>query len=403
MKHATSSVPPVPLWLLVLITLSGTLGMHMFVPALPQAASELCTDPALMQLTISLYIAGLAVGQIFYGPISDAFGRRRLLCGALVIYTVAGVLAACSNDVYALIATRLLQAIGGCAGLVLDRAIVKDTASGNSAIQKLALLSLMALLGPGLAPLIGGLVVAQGNWRAVLLVLAAFGATTLAFCLRLLPETSVATGPLNVRKLSNDYLRLLRSPLFMGWAIGGGAASTSFYAFLSAAPFIFADQLNRPLTELGIYLVILMIGVSAGNALTSRMIQCSDAGTIMFTANVACLVSASSLVVFAMLDEIGLGTVMGSMFVFAAGTGAMGPIAMAKALESSPRLAGSASALYGFIQMTIGAMCTGLVSLGGNPAVAAGAILATMTLVARFAFAVASRHDADRPSPTSRG
>src|SRR5450830_1152291 len=116
-----------PIWLLALITITGTLAMHMFVPGLPSAALDFHSSMPIMQMTISLYIFGLAVGQLIYGPLSDAYGRRPVLLIGLGIYTVAGVLAAVAPSVHFLIFTRLLQALGGAAGLVLGRAVVRDT------------------------------------------------------------------------------------------------------------------------------------------------------------------------------------------------------------------------------------------------------------------------------------
>src|SRR5206468_1930764 len=116
-----------PLWLLVLITVSGTLAMHMFVPALPDAATSLGTTTGQMQMSVSIYIIGLAAGQLFYGPLSDALGRRPMLIAGLVLYTVGGAAAIFAPGLPTLLAARLVQALGGCAGLALGRAIVRDT------------------------------------------------------------------------------------------------------------------------------------------------------------------------------------------------------------------------------------------------------------------------------------
>src|SRR5690349_4406796 len=116
---------PPPLWLLVLVTASGTMGMHVFVPALPEAGRELGAGNGVMQLTVSLYLVGLAAGQLVYGPVSDRFGRRPALFAGLALYAAAGAAAAAAPSVGLLIAARTLQALGGCAGLVLGRAIVR--------------------------------------------------------------------------------------------------------------------------------------------------------------------------------------------------------------------------------------------------------------------------------------
>src|SRR5471032_975798 len=154
-----------PLWLLTLITFSGTLAMHIFVPALPEAAQELGATVGEMQLTMSVYIAGLAVGQLAYGPLSDRFGRRPMLIVGLVVYAVTGIAASFAPDVHALIAARLFQALGGCAGLVIGRAIVRDTGTAIEAGRRLALINLMVAIGPGTAPLVGGLLTTFFGWR----------------------------------------------------------------------------------------------------------------------------------------------------------------------------------------------------------------------------------------------
>ncbi|MFL5289556.1 MAG: MFS transporter [Rhodopila sp.] len=125
----TNPAPRAPLWLLALITFSGTMAMHIFVPALPFAAADLGATPAAVQLTLSFYVAGLALGQLVYGPVSDHFGRRPVLIVGMAVYALAGLAAMLAPTIHTLIAARLFQALGGCAGLVLGRAIVRDTAS----------------------------------------------------------------------------------------------------------------------------------------------------------------------------------------------------------------------------------------------------------------------------------
>ena len=196
-----------PLWLLALITFSGTLAMHIFVPALPQAARELGASIGAMQMTMSVYIFGLAVGQLVYGPLSDRFGRRSMLTLGLVIYTVTGLWAAFAPDVDTLIVVRLLQALGGCAGLVIGRAIVRDTALPTEAARRLAIMNLMVAVGPGLAPLLGGALTSAFGWRSIFFLLAGLGVINLLCTWKLLPETRSNTVPMHLGALAhNDFL-----------------------------------------------------------------------------------------------------------------------------------------------------------------------------------------------------
>jgi DHA1 family bicyclomycin/chloramphenicol resistance-like MFS transporter len=396
----STSKTKAPLWLLVLITISGTLAMHMFVPALPDAARTFGASTAAMQMTISVYILGLAVGQLVYGPLSDGLGRRPMLIVGLSLYTVAGLAAALASGVQTLVAARLFQALGGCAGLALGRAIVRDRAQADEAVRDLALLNLMMMVGPGLAPLLGsGLTVAFG-WRSIFLLLAALGGVTLLFTWRLLPETSRPTGNISVAALVRDYALLLRSPRFMGFALGGGCATTSIYAFIAAAPFILSSQLHRSLHEVGLYLGLLMVGMSLGNALTRHLIRKVSLERLLIAANLVSMASAMTLLVVTLIGALTVAGVMGPMFLFALGAGASSPAALTKALGVDSTLIGSAAGLYGFTQMAVGALCTFAVGIGQNPALAAACVLTVAAVLGQAGLWVALGSERTTRRPT---
>jgi MFS transporter, DHA1 family, multidrug resistance protein len=375
-SSATSSaVVKAPIWLLVLITISGTLAMHLFVPALPDAARSFGASIPAMQATISVYIIGLATGQLIYGPLSDGLGRRLMLMIGLGLYAVAGLIAAAAPNVHTLIVARLFQALGGCAGLALGRAIVRDTAGPQDAVRDLALLNFMTLIGPGVAPLIGSAMAAAFGWRWIFLLLAALGALTLFFTWRLLPQTNQPTGQVRVGGLLRDYGQLLRAPSFMGFALGGACATTSIYAFLSAAPFVIPERLHRPLHEVGLYLGLLMVGMSVGNVITRNLIKRVSLDRLLIGANLLSTLSAASLLAVTLAGAMTISNVIGLMFLFAIGAGATSPAALSKALGVESRLVGSASGLYGSMQMVVGALCTFAVGLGHDQALSSAVVL----------------------------
>lgn len=401
--NETTPAPRPPLWLLVLITFSGTLAMHMFVPALPAAARDLGAGTGAMQLTISLYVLGLAFGQLVYGPLSDAFGRRPVLMVGLTIYTLSGLAALLAPGVQSLIAARLFQALGGCAGLVLGRAMVRDTATGDDAVRQMALLTLMMLVGPGLAPLFGGLLAEGFGWRSIFVLLVALGAVGMGFAWWLLPETVQPRGRLSAASLGREYRVLLRSPAFLGFAIGGGCATTSLYAFLAAAPFIFTGALQRSVHEVGLYLGVLILGMALGNVVTGRLVGRVAVGRLMLGASALSLASAILLLGIVLAGALSVVAAVGPMVVFSIGVGMASPAAVAKAVGVNPKVIGSASGLYGFAQMGVGAVCTGLAGLGRDPALATAIVLVTAGVVAQVAFRIALRWEAPaRPSAPGR-
>lgn len=381
------------LWMLVLITLAGTLAMHIFVPALPIAGEALSADNAQMQLTISLYILGLAIGQLFYGPLSDALGRRPALMLGMLIYSVAGIVAWQAQSVETLITARFFQAFGGCAGLALGRAMIRDTAAPDRAVQRLAVLNLVVAIGPAMAPLIGSLLTATLGWRTVLLALCLMGVGNLLFVWRLMPETAKPSGRVDLPNLAHEYRTLIRSPAFIGYAIGGGCVTTAMFAFVASAPFIFVEQLGKPASHVAYYLSLLILSISLGNFITNRTIHRIGLVRLMLSASFLSLAGGISMLAIVLAGWTSVVTLEASMLLFTFGVGMTGPTALTLAVGVNPRVVGSAAGLYGFAQMGIGALCTGLAGLGDNPAQAAAMVLATAAIIGQIALRSALRFD----------
>ena len=387
---ASRSPVRTPLWLLALITLSGTLAMHIFVPALPLAAKALGATAHATQLTLSTYIAGLAIGQLLYGPISDRYGRRPVLIVGMLIYTAASLAAYFAPSIEVLIVARLLQALGGCSGLVLGRAIVRDGASGAEAARKLSLMNLMTMAGPGLSPLIGGALAEATGWRSIFVALTLLGLANLVLIHTLLRDRPNGHGS-DARQVVRNYLALLRSPAFLGYTIGGGCATTSLYAYIGAAPFIFVDQLHRPTYEVGAYLAINVAGIWFGSLTASWAVRRMPTSRIMIFGNLISCIAAALFLAAAVTGQLSVISAVVPMLVFSFGAGLASPAALTEALGVIPKAAGSASGLYGAAQMAIGAACTALAGLGGNPMLAAGSVLFGAGVVSQIAFWLANK------------
>lgn len=383
--------PHPPLWLLALVTFSGTLAMHIFVPALPSAARSLGVGAGAMQGAITFYLIGLACGQLFYGPLADRFGRRPVLISGLMLYTFAGFVALFAPGIGSLSVARFFQALGGCAGLALGRAMVRDSAEPQAAASRLALLNLMVSAGPGLAPALGGALVALFDWRAIFGLLAAVGLGLLLLCWRRLPETGQMRTGIRAGHVMRDYLRLLRSPAFLGFTLGGACTTTSMYGFISASPFIFVNELHRPVQEVGLYLAVMVLGLSAGSLVASRLVRRSGIDRVMIGASLAGLLGACLFLGVVLSGHMSVALIMPPLVLFTFGSGMASPMALTRAISVNPAVIGSAAGLYGCAQMGWGALCSALVAIGGDPAVGAGLVLVGGCAIGQMGFWIAGR------------
>ena len=391
--------PVPPLWLLGLLTFSGPVGMHIFVPALPAAAKDLHATPVAMEMTISLYILGLAVGQLLYGPASDRFGRRPALLVGLSLFTIASVAGLFAPDVHTLIVARFFQALGGCSGLVLARAMIRDTSQAHEAARRLALTNLLVTAGPAVAPLIGGGLSALWGWRTILVGLSALGVANFMMAWLLLQETRPEALFVSASQYARDYVGLLRSRQFLGYAVGGACATTSStrssparLSFLLIGCMLRArasDFISRS-SSLGIWL---------GSLLASQLIARFSLNRFVVVANAVSVVAAASFLGFVIADRATLVAIVGTMFVFSVGVGAAAPAALVKAISVNPRVTGTASGLYGSVQMAVAGTLVMLAGWGSNPAFASASVLLAAGIVAQASFWIARNRSAAVATP----
>lgn len=376
--------------LLAIIAASGTLAMHMLVPALPAVAREFETTAFTAQLTLFVYLVGVAAGQLIYGPLSDRFGRRPVLLASLTLFLLASMVAAFASSIQWLIVARVVQAIGACGGLVLGRAMARDGTTLEDAARQLAILVMAMTVAPAIAPLLGGTVATWLGWRAIFALLSIVGAVVLLLTLFALPETSLQRTPLpGVSGLLAIYRGLLSRPKFCAYAIGGSCMSTSIYAFLAASPFLFSELLHRTPEEVGLYYLAVIAGITLGSWLASQLTVPFGVSGVLQAGATFGMAGSIALLLLHVQEALGAGSLLGTMCVFAIGAGMTSPVATAQAISVDPERIGAASGLYGFLQMSFGALCTLLVGLWNNSVLAVGVILVTSATIAQVAFSFA--------------
>ena len=268
--QATTGPPPRLIVVLVLATALGPFAMQVFLPALPAIQAGFGVSAATAQLSFSLSAFAIAVSTLFYGPLSDRLGRRPALLGGLVIYLLGSLLCAAAPSISLLILGRIVQAAGGCAGLVLCRAIIRDLYSLDRSAAVLAYVTMAMVAAPMVAPVLGGLLVDMAGWRSVFLAGAAVGVAILVAVHGGLPETAArADAPRSANPL-HGVGRLLRSPAFMGYALQSAFSIAVFYAFLASAPFLMLIVLRRPASEYGLLFILISGAFMVGNFIAGR-------------------------------------------------------------------------------------------------------------------------------------
>ncbi len=349
--------------LLVTATLTGLVAIgaistDLYLPSLPAIAAAFETDAAEVQLTLSVFLAGFALSQIACGPMSDAWGRRPVLIGGLSLYLAATLLCIFAPTIEVLIGARFVQALGGCAGVVLARAIVRDIHGREEAARMLSYMSLAMALAPAVGPILGGLLQSSFGWQVNFVALALFALVMLASVVALLPETNPWRDPgaLRAGRLAANYRRLAGDRAYLGYVLVASAAYSGIFAFISGSSFLIIDGLGLPPHLYGFCFAAVVVGYMCGAFASGRLNRRLGLDRlILLGAGLACLGGLPSLGLTLAGPPSLVGLVL-PVAVYCAGAGLLLPNAMAGAVGNYPRMAGTASALLGFIQMTLAAL-----------------------------------------------
>jgi DHA1 family bicyclomycin/chloramphenicol resistance-like MFS transporter len=371
----------------------GPLSIDMYLPALPQMAGDLHAADTTVQLTLSAFIVGLALGQLVLGPLSDALGRRGPLLVGLVLYVLGSVLCAVSPDAWLLVAARGIQSLGAAAGIVIARAAVRDLFSGTAMTKFFSTLMLVSGLAPILAPLIGGQLLNWTSWRGVFVVLTVFGALLLAVVAFALPEPLPADrrSPARLGRVMKTYGRLAVDRTFAGYALASGLLFASMFAYISGSSFALQGVYGLSPQAYSVVFGANGVGIVLAGQLNGRLVGRITERTLLLSGLLLGALGGVFVLVSAWA-HLPLAALLVSLFLLVSSIGLVMPNASSLALAEHARSAGAASALLGVLQFVVGGVATPLVGLGGpGTAVPMAATIAGFALLALVAFLTLTR------------
>jgi MFS transporter, DHA1 family, multidrug resistance protein len=351
--------------LLSLLTALGPMSMDMYLPSLPDIGRALGASTAQVQLTISSYLFGFAVGQIIYGPVSDRFGRRPVILAALALYGIASVVCATAQSIETLTAVRFVQALGGAGSIVLARAVVRDMYSGVRAGRELSLMGSITAFAPIVAPAIGGVLQTAFGWRASFYLLVTFALVSAAATARYLPETLRAPtpGPFSPAAIAALYRSVLAHRSFLAHLGILTATFVGLFAWVSGASIVMQGVYGLSPVAFGATYAVGAAGYMVGAYIAARIVMRLGLDR---TIGIGTTIMAAGGLFMAAAVALGLshvGWLVGAMTIYLAGMGLALPQTQAGALTPFPDRAGTASSLMGFFQQTCSAIAAAAIGL----------------------------------------
>jgi DHA1 family bicyclomycin/chloramphenicol resistance-like MFS transporter len=373
--------------LLQRITLAGLVAMmavstDLYLPAIPQLIDSLGANISEGQLTLSIFLLGFATGQLFYGSISDRYGRKPVLYLGLAIYVLATLGCAAAQDINTLIAARFVQGLGGACGPVLARAIVSDSYSRRDAARVMAAIAGAMALVPAIAPVFGSWLLYVFTWRAHFILLLILGLVTV-FAVTRLPESckTIGNSPLKLSQIFSQFSLCLGNRNFVGYTLCGGATYAAMFCYISTTSFIMIELLGVEQEYFGYTFMSVVFGYITGAVISSRLVNRWGTIRVLTLGQSIGLGAAGLLLVLALFDVYRLMPVLFVFFLVFMSGGLCLAIGQMGAISELPKDAGKASSVFGFLQIIFAALLGYLVGFFYNDTLLPTAIGVTVAVL----------------------
>jgi MFS transporter, DHA1 family, multidrug resistance protein len=332
---------------------TGAMSMDMYIPSFPGMAGDLAATAGDVQLTMSVFLFGFAASQLVYGPLSDRYGRRRVLIWGMAFYFLASIACTYATTVEMLIGFRLIQAFGACSGTVIGRAMVRDRFELKDSARAFSYLGMTMMLAPILSPILGAWLEIAFGWRSNFVFMAAFGATILLVSIFLLTETNTSpdVDALRLRRMANNYATLLRSRRFMGYALSLSFAFAGVFSFVTGSPFVMIELLSITPDVFAIWFAFVAGGYMVGSFTSTRLVPRLGIDRTIALGTTIYISCALILIWVAMIGHFDAWAICAPMIVISFGNGMVIPNCQAGSLSPFPKMAGAAAALMGCFSM----------------------------------------------------
>ena len=353
--------------LLIAITALAPVSLQIFIPALPAIQATFATGTGTTQLVLSLSILANAFATLAYGPLSDRFGRRPVVIAGLAIFLIGSVLSAIAPTIGLLIGARVVQSAGAAAGMVLARAIIRDLYDREQAASAIAYLTMAMVVAPMVAPTIGAVLIDQISWRAIFVAMTGIGTVLGLWVYLALIETRITEPGPGSTSLFRGAVFLLRQPVFLAYMLQSTFAISTFFAFISGAPYFMIDILDRSATDYGLLFMLVPGSFMIGNFVSAKAGRMIGIDRLIRAGNWLALIATGLAGIMMAAGHWTAWALFGPMMVTGFANGLSIANAQAGAVSINPTLAGTASGLAGFTQMFIAALvsqCVGVLQDG---------------------------------------